>query len=347
MRLLACWTDVHHRHAPMTAHDLPRQAFLRGAVAILPLSLAVAPWGLLAGSMAIEANLTPAEGQGLSAIVFAGAAQLVAIGMLKGGAGFFSIIFTTLLLTSQHLLYGMSLRPVLSPLPGRWRIGLGFLLTDEFFALASQHDRRNFNRWYALGVGLTFYIAWNLFTLAGILLGRSIPGPAFLHRRHLHRAGRAAGAQRTDAGLRGHLAVLLGAVQPLAMEFGAGPRRSRRDGRRLRLQQAVSGGAMVWAVIFGMGAIVFLNRYLFLEPRLPIRLGSNLRQFLGFAVPGMLTAICGPIVFMPEGRIDLGYDNPYLVSGAVTVALVLYTRNTLASMLLGMAFFFLFKWWLI
>ncbi|HCF0048212.1 TPA: AzlC family ABC transporter permease, partial [Pseudomonas aeruginosa] len=111
-----------------------------------------------------------------SAIVFAGAAQLVAIGMLKGGAGFFSIIFTTLLLTSQHLLYGMSLRPVLSPLPGRWRIGLGFLLTDEFFALASQHDRRNFNRWYALGVGLTFYIAWNLFTLAGILLGRSIPG---------------------------------------------------------------------------------------------------------------------------------------------------------------------------
>ncbi|KPE33373.1 branched-chain amino acid ABC transporter, partial [Pseudomonas aeruginosa] len=26
---------------------------------------------------------------------------------------------------------------------------------------------------------------------------------------------------------------------------------------------------MVWAVIFGMGAIVFLNRYLFLEPRLP------------------------------------------------------------------------------
>ncbi|EOC5496623.1 AzlC family ABC transporter permease, partial [Pseudomonas aeruginosa] len=97
----------------MTAHDLPRQAFLRGAVAILPLSLAVAPWGLLAGSMAIEANLTPAEGQGLSAIVFAGAAQLVAIGMLKGGAGFFSIIFTTLLLTSQHLLYGMSLRPVL------------------------------------------------------------------------------------------------------------------------------------------------------------------------------------------------------------------------------------------
>lgn len=155
---------------------LPGHAFTRGAIAILPLSLAVAPWGLLAGSLAIEANLTPLEGQGLSVIVFAGAAQLVAIGMLKGGASAFSILLTTLLLTSQHLLYGMSMPAQLSPLPLRWRLGLGFLLTDEFFALASQQDQRQFNRWYALGVGLTFYVAWNLFTLAGIVLGKAIPG---------------------------------------------------------------------------------------------------------------------------------------------------------------------------
>ena len=158
-------------HSPHIA----RQAFLRGAIAILPLSLAVAPWGLLAGSMAIEANLSAWEGQGLSAIVFAGAAQLVAIGMLKGGANLASILLTTLLLTSQHLLYGLSMRPVLSNQPLRWRLGLGFLLTDEFFALTSHYDQQQFNRWYALGVGLTFYVAWNLFTLAGIVLGQNIP----------------------------------------------------------------------------------------------------------------------------------------------------------------------------
>lgn len=159
----------------MPSPPIARQAFLHGAIAILPLSVAVAPWGLLAGSMAIEANLDAWQGQGLSAIVFAGAAQLVAIGMLKGGANLFSILLTTLLLTSQHLLYGLSMRPVLSGLPTRWRLGLGFLLTDEFFALTHQHDQQQFNRWYALGVGLTFYVAWNLFTLAGIILGQSIP----------------------------------------------------------------------------------------------------------------------------------------------------------------------------
>ena len=155
--------------------SLARSAYLKGSIACIPLSLAVAPWGLLAGSMAIEANLTPLQSQGLSAIVFAGAAQLVAIGMLKGGANLLSILLTTLLLTSQHLLYGLSMRPVLSELPTRWRLTLGFLLTDEFFALVSQHDRQQFNRWYAFGVGFTFYLAWNLFTLAGIILGQSIP----------------------------------------------------------------------------------------------------------------------------------------------------------------------------
>ncbi|MNG41114.1 hypothetical protein D3C84_1300810 [compost metagenome] len=43
----------------MSNPPFARQAFIQGAIAILPLSLAVAPWGLLAGSMAIEANLSP------------------------------------------------------------------------------------------------------------------------------------------------------------------------------------------------------------------------------------------------------------------------------------------------
>ncbi|KAF1066220.1 MAG: hypothetical protein GAK45_01992 [Pseudomonas citronellolis] len=101
---------------------------------------------------------------------------------------------------------------------------------------------------------------------------------------------------------------------------------------------------MVWAVIVGMGLIVFLNRYVFLEPRLPIRLGSNLRQFLGFAVPGMLTAICGPIVFLPDHQLNLSLLNPYLLSSLVAIGLVLFTRNTLLSMLLSMAVFFLLRW---
>ncbi|MBF8720573.1 MULTISPECIES: AzlD domain-containing protein [Pseudomonas] len=103
---------------------------------------------------------------------------------------------------------------------------------------------------------------------------------------------------------------------------------------------------MTWLLIFAMGLVVFLNRYAFLEPRLPLRLSSNARQFLGFAVPGMLTAICGPIIFLPGHQLDLSLANPYLLGSLVAIALVLLTRSVLLSMLASMLIFFLLRSWL-
>lgn len=103
---------------------------------------------------------------------------------------------------------------------------------------------------------------------------------------------------------------------------------------------------MTWLLIFAMGLVVFLNRYAFTEPRLPLRLSSNARQFLGFAVPGMLTAICGPIIFLPGHQLDLSLTNPYLLGSLVAIALVLLTRSVLLSMLVSMLIFFLLRSWL-
>ncbi len=73
----------------------PTRLFWQGTVAMLPLSIAVLPWGLLAGSFAIEAGLSVVESQALSAVLYAGAAQLVAIGMFKTGAGLLSLLIAT------------------------------------------------------------------------------------------------------------------------------------------------------------------------------------------------------------------------------------------------------------
>jgi len=62
------------------------RSWLQGALAVLPLSIAVIPWGILAGSLALDAGLDFLESQAMSAVVFAGAAQLVAVGMIKAGA---------------------------------------------------------------------------------------------------------------------------------------------------------------------------------------------------------------------------------------------------------------------
>ncbi|MFG1490502.1 AzlC family ABC transporter permease [Oceanospirillum sp. HFRX-1_2] len=179
----------------------PFSRFNRGALAMSPLTIAVLPWGVLVGSLAIDAGFTLWESQALSAILFAGAAQLVVIGMLSGGAGLLALLVTVFFITSRHLLYSVAMRSRISPLPLRWRLALGFLLTDELFAFClsgqgssdkgasakraytkNSADKSSvaesapeFDRWFALGAGLSFYLIWNLATLAGILLGNQFP----------------------------------------------------------------------------------------------------------------------------------------------------------------------------
>ncbi|NAW64291.1 AzlC family ABC transporter permease [Photobacterium halotolerans] len=152
-----------------------RRLFKQGALAVMPLCVAVIPWGLLAGSFAIDAGLDVFQSVAMSAIVFAGAAQLVATGLLKAGIGIVTILLTTFFITSRHLLYSITMRNVISPLSLRWRLGLGFLLTDELFALCGNQSPQRFQPWYALGAGLWFYISWNIATLAGIFAGKFIP----------------------------------------------------------------------------------------------------------------------------------------------------------------------------
>jgi predicted branched-subunit amino acid permease len=49
---------------------------------IFPLSLAVVPWGILCGSLAITVGLTPLQAQLMLLLIFAGATQLAALTMI-------------------------------------------------------------------------------------------------------------------------------------------------------------------------------------------------------------------------------------------------------------------------
>lgn len=141
----------------------------------MPLTIAVLPWGVLAGSYALDAGLSPFESQAMSVIIFAGSAQLVALGMIKAGVGLSSILITTLLITSRHFLYGMAMRSHISTMSIKWRLLLGFLLTDELFAIANQGKQHKLSPWFAFGGGLSFYLGWNLATATGIIAGQTIP----------------------------------------------------------------------------------------------------------------------------------------------------------------------------
>lgn len=154
------------------------QEFFAGARDTLPILLGVAPFGLVFGALALEAGLSALQAQGLSLLVFAGSAQFVTVDLIRHGAAPVVIVLTISMVNLRHALYSASLAPHVARLPGRWRAALGWLLTDEAFAVSTPRYRSSdltHAHWYLLGSGLALWTCWQLSTAAGILFGASIP----------------------------------------------------------------------------------------------------------------------------------------------------------------------------
>ena len=142
----------------------------------------VVPFGTIFGALAVASGLPVWMTAGMSAIVFAGSAQFVAIGLIAGGTGVIVIVLTTFLVNVRHNLYAASLAPHLGTLPKRWLVPLAYILTDEAFVVViRQFDHRKVSenkKWFYLGSALTMYIVWQTSTWIGIWAGASISDPA-------------------------------------------------------------------------------------------------------------------------------------------------------------------------
>ena len=158
-----------------------QQEFLAGARDIFPLIVGAIPFGIIFGTLAQSSGLSFAGTMAMSAFVFAGSSQFIALGLLATGTALPVIILTTFVVNLRHLLYSVSLVPHVQLLPQRWKVLIGFWLTDEAFAVAINRyssDRTTYRHWYYLGAALFMYVNWQLCTLAGLLFGQLIPNAA-------------------------------------------------------------------------------------------------------------------------------------------------------------------------
>ena len=157
----------------------PRAAFWAGARATFPLIVGAIPFGMIFGALAVTSGLSPGGASAMSAVVFAGSAQFIAVGLIAAGANLPVIILTTFIVNLRHSLYSATLAPHLARLPQRWLVPLGFWLTDESFVVAAQHfedhAQSEHKRWYLLGSELFMYVNWQLVTWIGVRAGQSIP----------------------------------------------------------------------------------------------------------------------------------------------------------------------------
>ncbi|MCW8329867.1 AzlD domain-containing protein [Photobacterium sp. SDRW27] len=98
---------------------------------------------------------------------------------------------------------------------------------------------------------------------------------------------------------------------------------------------------MIWLTILAMTLLVFFSRYLFLEPKLPLRLNAQTQKLLSYSSPAILTAIWAPIVFLANGHLTLTWQNPYLIAALVAAIVARKRENVLLTAVISMAVFFL------
>ena len=152
-----------------------RRAFFVGMKHGLPIAFGYFPIAVAFGLLAKANGLTAVTSILMSALVFAGASQFIAVNLLATGIGCGEIIITTFLVNMRHFLMSATLAPRLDPQPVKVKSLIAFGITDETFSLVAMEPEHNRNPGFVAGVNTAAYLGWVLGTVAGAMLVNGLP----------------------------------------------------------------------------------------------------------------------------------------------------------------------------
>ena len=150
-----------------------REAF----VATTPVMAGYLVLGMGFGILLRTKGFGPLWAFAMSAFIYAGSMQYLAIDLLTGGASLITTALTTLLVNARHLFYGISMVEGYKDM-GKKKPYAIFALTDETYSLVCQDDQHpdpEERHRYAFWVSLLDQCYWVGGTMLGSLLGSVIP----------------------------------------------------------------------------------------------------------------------------------------------------------------------------
>jgi predicted branched-subunit amino acid permease len=158
-----------------------RADVLAGMRSVAPMLVGVIPFGLVAGATPAANGVGGGAGIGFSTIVFAGASQLAAIDSLADGAGALVAVVAACTINLRLMLYSASLAPHVARVPLRKRLLMGYLLTDQAYAVSiarwsdDPHETDDQRLAFYFGSAVLLWVNWQICTIVGILIGSAVP----------------------------------------------------------------------------------------------------------------------------------------------------------------------------
>ena len=99
----------------------------------------------------------------------------------------------------------------------------------------------------------------------------------------------------------------------------------------------------IWLIMLIGGLITFGMRFSFVFLLGRFEVPVTMRRALHYVPPAVLSAIVFPELFLREGSLDLSLGNSRLLAGLVAILVAAWTKNSLLTILAGMAALVLFQ----
>lgn len=145
----------------------------------MPLLLGLAAWAVVVGVTMVKSGLTAAQASGMTLLVYAGSAQLASLPLIAMHAPMWLIVLTGLVVNLRFVIFSALLAPHFAHLHWRRRLLLSYIAGDGTIALYLQRfpapgmDPGQLS--YLKGLLYSNWIIWQVFCIAGVLLGSVIP----------------------------------------------------------------------------------------------------------------------------------------------------------------------------
>lgn len=149
--------------------------YINGLRAGIPVILGFVPVGIAYALMARQAGFTILQTCVMSLTVFAGASQMMAIGMYVQGAGIIAIIIATFILNLRHLIMSICVVNRMREDTIRTKLLSAFGVTDESFAIFTTEKEEKCSAPYFLGLITVTYTSWNVGTFIGAAASDFLP----------------------------------------------------------------------------------------------------------------------------------------------------------------------------
>jgi branched chain amino acid efflux pump len=156
-----------------------RSEFLAGMLDIAPVVAAALPVGTLFGVIAVQKGLSPLDVTTMSMLVFAGAAQFVAVELWREPVPIALLIFSAFIVNLRHVMMGASLGRHMRLFTPANRAASAFVMVDEVWAFAERRALKGpLTPAYYWGMGATLWLQWVAGAAIGAFAGRGLGDPA-------------------------------------------------------------------------------------------------------------------------------------------------------------------------